>query len=113
LVLFSSFGKLLEELKKNMKFFGKKSEALFDYWSFGHAGFFYVVAKFFLQGYTLERALLVYVILAFVWEFIERALESWDYNGKKIFFKEKECWMNRYVGDLISGLIGFALGYFY
>lgn len=96
-----------------IKLFGKKSEALFDYWSFGHAGLYLVLTKFYLYQFSLEKALLIAIIIAYGWEIIERTLESWDYNHKKRFFKEKECWMNRYIGDVISGLLGFFIGYFY
>ena len=98
---------------KKLKLFGRKSEAIFDYWSLGHAFFYFMVTKFFLIAYTLEHALLIFVVINYVWEFIERAMEDYDHKRKKIFFKERECWMNRYVGDLISGLFGFFLGYFY
>jgi len=96
-----------------VKLWGKKSEAIFDYWSIGHTIWFYVIVKLFLQSYSLERALLICIIIAFSWEFIERALEDFDQKRKKVFFKEKECWLNRYVGDVISGLAGFFIGYFY
>jgi len=96
-----------------MKLFGKKSEAIFDFWSFGHICFYFLLAKFFLKPLSLEHALLIFVAIAYIWEFIERTLESYDQKRKKIFFKEKECWMNRYVGDLLSGLFGFLMGYFF
>ena len=96
-----------------IKLWGKKSEAVFDYWSFGHFIWFYFLTRFFFGSYSIERALLICIIIAYVWEVIERWLEDYDQKRKKVFFKEKECWMNRYVGDLISGLAGFFIGYFY
>ena len=96
-----------------IKLFGRKSEAIFDYWSFGHILFYFLFAQFVLKAFSLERALLIFVVTAYIWEFIERTMENFDHNRKKILFKEKECWMNRYVGDLISGLAGFLVGYFF
>ncbi|MBN2096276.1 hypothetical protein JW752_02640 [Candidatus Peregrinibacteria bacterium] len=100
-------------MNKKTKLFGRKSEAVFDFWSVGHAGLYFVLTKFYLYQFPLEKALLIAVVIAYTWEFIERTMEDYDFNRRKVFFKEKECWMNRYVGDLISGLFGFFVGYFY
>ncbi len=99
--------------RKKFKLIGRKSEAVFGLWSVGHALFYFLLTKLYLYQFPLKKALLVAIVIAYVWEFIERTLEDYDFKRNKFFFKEKECWMNRYVGDLISGLIGFFVGYFY
>ncbi len=95
-----------------MKLFGSKTEALFDWWTVGHIGFFFLVTRLFLMGMIFERAILVLIALGFAWEVIERILENWDHSGHKIFFKEKEGWLNRYVGDILADVIGFLLAWF-
>ncbi len=93
-----------------MKLFGNKTVAVFDWWTVGHIAFFFAVTKFFLLDFSFERAILFLIALGFVWEFIERVLE--DYVHTKRFFKEKEGWINRYVGDIIADIIGFLLAWF-
>lgn len=95
--------------KLKIKLFGNKTDALFDYWSFGHATIYFLLSYFYLGKFPLETAMLIFVFLAYSWELIERSLE--EFHHTKHFFKEKECWWNRYVGDLLSGLIGFFAGY--
>ena len=93
-------------------FFGHKKEALFDWWSVGHVGFYYLVTRLFLIHLSFERAILSLIALGYLWEFIERILENYDHKNHKLFFKEKEGWLNRYVGDIIADMIGFLLAWF-
>lgn len=96
-----------------MKWIGSKTEALFDWWSFGHIGFFYLVTEVFLLDYSFLEAVTILIILGYLWEIIERALEDYDGRHKKVFFIEKEGWWNRYVGDIIADIIGFLLAWFF
>lgn len=57
-----------------------------------------------------ERAILILIGLGFGWELIERVLENWDH--KKKYFKEKEGWLNRYIGDISANVVGFLLAWF-
>ncbi|MBN2307010.1 hypothetical protein JXD20_03415 [Candidatus Peregrinibacteria bacterium] len=93
-----------------MKIYGKKAEALFDQWTLGHVFFFYLVTKLFLVDMMFERAILILIGLGYIWEFIERILENWDHS--KRFFKEKEGWLNRYIGDILADMAGFLLAWF-
>lgn len=93
-----------------MKLFGNKTEAVFDWWTIGHIAFFFLVTKFFLMDMPFERAILILIGLGYGWEFIERILEEKDHN--KRFFKEKEGWMNRYIGDILADIIGFLMAWF-
>lgn len=93
-----------------MKIFGKKTEAVFDWWTFGHIVLCYLVTKLFLLGMSFERAILILIAIGFAWEFIERVLEEYDHH--KRFFKEKEGWMNRYIGDILANIVGFLLAWF-
>jgi len=93
-----------------MKIFGNKTEALFDWWTLGHIVFFYAVTKLFLMGMIFERAILILIGLGFAWELVERVLENWDHQKK--FFKEKEGWLNRYIGDILADVMGFLLAWF-
>jgi hypothetical protein len=93
-----------------MKIFGNKTEALFDWWTLGHIVFFYAVTKLFLMGMIFERAILILIALGFAWELVERVLENWDHH--KRFFKEKEGWLNRYIGDILADVVGFLLAWF-
>ena len=93
-----------------MKLFGDKSEAVFDWWTVGHIIFFFGVTRVFLMSMNFERAILVLIALGFIWEFIERILE--DFVHTKRFFKVKEGWINRYIGDIIADVIGFLLAWF-
>jgi len=93
-------------------FFGHKKEALFDWWSVGHIFTYYLVTKFFLMNLSFERAILILIALGYLWELIERILENYDHNNAKLFFKEKEGWLNRYIGDIIADVIGFLIAWF-
>lgn len=97
--------------KKSIQLFGDKRYAIFDWWSFGHAALYFVLTELYLESFGLERALLTYVILAYAWEIVERWME--DFVHTKRFFAVKEGWINRYVGDIISGLIGFFIAYYW
>ncbi len=97
-------------MKKKIKIFGNKTNALFDGWSFIHAGSFYMLTVIFLVKLDLLTAILALLVLAFGWEAIERYLEEHNKLFKK-YFKEKECWANRYIGDPLSNTIGFVLAY--
>ena len=93
------------------KLWGNKTVAIFDWWSVGHVFTYYFITKFFLMDLSFERAILILIFIAYGWELIERTLESYDHN--KRFFKEKEGWMNRYVGDILADVVGFLLAWFY
>ncbi len=93
-----------------MKLFGKKTEAVFDWWTVGHIGLFYFITKLFLLELPFERAILILIGLGFGWEMIERILENWDHH--KRFFKEKEGWLNRYIGDISADIAGFLMAWF-
>ncbi len=93
-------------------FFGRKTEALFDWWSVGHIFTYYMITKLFLMNLAFERAILILIGLGYLWELIERILEDYDHNNHKIFFKEKEGWLNRYIGDIVADVVGFLLAWF-
>jgi len=97
-------------MKKKIKIFGNKTNALFDWWSAIHIGTFYVLTILFLIKLDFLTAVLALIVLAYGWETIERYLENNNKLFKK-YFKEKECWANRYIGDPVANLIGFALAY--
>lgn len=97
-------------MKKKIKIFGNKTNALFDWWSFVHAGIFYVLTIYFLMKLDLLTAILALIVLAYGWETIERYMENNNGLFKK-YFKEKECWANRYIGDPLANTIGFILAY--
>lgn len=59
-----------------------------------------------------ERAILILIGIGYLWEFIERILENYDHQNHKIFFKEKEGWMNRYIGDMLCDIAGFLIAWF-
>ena len=92
-----------------MKVIGSKTEALFDWWTVGHVGFFYLVTKLFLVDMIFERAILILIALGFVWEFVERILENCVHT--KRFFAIKEGWLNRYVGDIVADVAGFMVAW--
>ena len=94
-----------------MILFGNKTEAVFDWWSVGHVFTFFALTEIFMVGYSLERAVLILIVLAYGWEFTERFLENMDHH--KRFFKEKEGWKNRYIGDILCDVIGFLLAWFF
>ncbi len=97
-------------MKKKIKIIGNKTNALFDEWSFVHATTFFILTKLFLIKLEIFTAILLLIVLAYGWESIERYLENQNKLFQK-YFKEKECWANRYIGDPISNTIGFILAY--
>jgi len=101
-----------KNVKMKLVFFGNKQVALFDWWSVGHIFTYFLVTKIFLMELSFDRAILILIGLGYLWEVVERILENYDHNNKKIFFKEKEGWLNRYVGDIISDMAGFLLAWF-
>jgi hypothetical protein len=97
-------------MKKKIKIFGNKTNALFDWWSLVHACVFYVLTILFLIKLELLTAILALIVIAYGWETIERYLENNNRIFKK-YFIEKECWANRYIGDPLANAIGFILAY--
>jgi hypothetical protein len=91
-----------------VKFWGRRTDAMFDWWSFGHAALYFVLAYFWLNQFPLWEAILIYLFLAYVWEVIEQDLEV----RLKEHFEGKEHWANRYVGDILAGLAGLLMGWF-
>lgn len=96
-----------------MKLFGHKSEALFDWWSLGHAVLYFGITEFYLEQFSIELALLVCIILGYFWEYIERNLEEAKWLTSRGYFSVKESWHNRYIGDMASDLIGFFVAYYW
>ncbi len=92
-----------------MKIFGKKNQAMFDKWSLGHILFYYGFTKFLLLPLNFWYALLIVLVIGFIWEVVEIYLE----NSPNQWFDEKEIWHNRFIGDFLSNLSGFLLGWFF
>jgi hypothetical protein len=93
-----------------MKLWGSKTEAVFDWWSVGHIFTYYALTKFlFLEHLPFKDAILILIFFGYSWEFVERILENMDHH--KRFFKEKEGWMNRYMGDILADIVGFLLAW--
>lgn len=94
-----------------MKIFGKKTDAIFDYWSLAHVSFYYIITRLFLMEVGPLEGIIAVLIFSYSWEFLEIELESNNELFKK-YLKGKEIWWNRYIGDPLSNLIGFFIAYF-
>lgn len=95
-----------------MKIFGKKNEAMFDWWSLGHLVLYYVLAKLFLLQFPFFTAIIILICIGYIWEVIERAFENSEHKWFR-GFDEKESWANRYIGDILANISGFLLAWFY
>ncbi|MCX6785099.1 MAG: hypothetical protein NTV81_04200 [Candidatus Komeilibacteria bacterium] len=95
------------------KFFGHKSEAMFDLWSVQHflSGIIVVWLIFQKGPWTgfIDKFgwLLAVCFIAYLWEFIEIFMEA-GYFGKTIaIWKDGfEHWSNRFISDPLTAVLG-------
>jgi hypothetical protein len=93
-----------------MKWFGKRGVAFFDVWTIVHLAFWIVVGAVFVMSGLAHKWWIWPLVVggAYVWEFVEVAMEHF-WPNRVLTWEGK---VNRWISDPIMAIVGtaFAIG---
>ena len=96
-----------------IKLFGKKTDSIFDAFSFAHIFIWFLITRHILKKIKFPVALMSMLAIGLGFELLENELEDVKNKTIRKYYKKKEHWANRYIGDIFSNVVGFFIAYKY